>query len=79
MDCKAIEQRLRQQFPDARIDVSSGDNVHFTAKVVDAGFEGLSRIQRHRLIHNAIGEAMGREIHALSMQLLTPDQAEGSA
>ena len=74
MDSNRIEQLLRQHFPTAKIQVSSDDNVHFSAKVVDAGFEGLSRIARHRLIHDAIGPAMGREIHALSLNLLTPEQ-----
>lgn len=74
MDSNRIEQLLRQHFPTAEIRVSSDDNVHFSAKVVDAGFEGLSRIARHRLIHDAIGPAMGREIHALSLNLLTPEQ-----
>ncbi len=74
MDSNAIQQRLIEHFPNARIIVSSEDNVHFSAKVVDAGFEGLSRVARHRLIHDAIGAAVGREIHALSLQLLTPEQ-----
>ena len=75
MDSEQIEQLLRQHFPQAEILVSSEDNVHFNAKVIDAGFDGLSRLARHRLIHDAIGPAMGREIHALSLNLLTPEQA----
>ncbi|MEM7054848.1 MAG: BolA/IbaG family iron-sulfur metabolism protein [Pseudomonadota bacterium] len=75
MNSDRIEQLLRQHFPQAEIVVSSEDNVHFNAKVIDAGFDGLSRIARHRLIHDAIGPAMGREIHALSLNLLTPEQA----
>ncbi|MDT8409469.1 MAG: BolA/IbaG family iron-sulfur metabolism protein [Wenzhouxiangellaceae bacterium] len=77
MDSERIEQLLRESFPDAEITVSSDDNVHFSAKVVDAGFDGLNRVARHRRIHAAIGPALGREIHALTMDLSTPAEAAG--
>mgnify|MGYP002035197824 CR=1 FL=1 len=72
MDSERIEQQLRAAFPQAEISVSSDDNVHFTAKVVDAGFDGLNRVARHRRVHDAIGPALGREIHALTLSLRTP-------
>jgi len=74
MDSERIERLLRAAFPEARVSVSSDDNVHFTAKVVDAGFEGISRVARHRRAHEAIGSALGREIHALTFSLKTPDE-----
>ncbi len=72
MNSEQIEKLLREAFPDADVSVSSDDNVHFSAKVVDAGFDGQSRVQRHRRVHDAIGPELGREIHALSLQLKTP-------
>lgn len=74
MDSERIEQQLRTAFPQAEISVSSDDNVHFTAKVVDAGFDGLNRVARHRLVHDAIGPALGREIHALTLALRTAEE-----
>lgn len=61
--------------PSARVSVASDDNVHYTARVVSEEFSGRSRLQRHRLVHAAIGPAMGREIHALSLVLKAPDEA----
>ncbi len=61
--------------PSARVSVASDDNVHYTARVVSEEFSGRSRLQRHRLVHDAIGPAMGREIHALSLVLKAPDEA----
>lgn len=61
--------------PSARVSVASDDNVHYTARVVSEEFAGRSRLQRHRLVHDAIGPAMGREIHALSLVLKAPDEA----
>jgi len=74
MDSERIKALLNAAFPDARVSVSSEDNVHFSAKVVDAGFDGLSRVARHRKAHAAIGPALGREIHALTISLKTPDE-----
>ena len=51
-----------------------GDGQHFQALVVSAEFTGRSRIQRHQLVYAALGERMREEIHALSMQTLTPDE-----
>lgn len=48
---------------------------HFRVRVVSETFEGLSLIQRHRAIYAALGELMQTEIHALSIQALTPAEA----
>jgi BolA protein len=40
---------------------------HFRVFVVAQGFEGLSQIQRHRLIYQAMGDLMNSDIHALSI------------
>jgi acid stress-induced BolA-like protein IbaG/YrbA len=79
MDSERIEQQLRASFPHADIAVSSDDNVHFTAKVVDAGFDGLSRVARHRRVHQAIGPELGYEIHAMTLTLRTPDEERAAA
>ena len=47
---------------------------HFRALVVSPRFEGCGRIERQRLVHAALAEAMGREIHALSFRTLTPEE-----
>ena len=51
-----------------------GDGQHFQAVVVSAAFEGKSRVQRHQLVYQALGDRMREEIHALSMQTLTPEE-----
>jgi len=52
-----------------------GDGQHFQAMIVSPAFEGKSRVQRHQLVYKALGERMREEIHALSMQTLTPEEA----
>jgi acid stress-induced BolA-like protein IbaG/YrbA len=51
-----------------------GDGQHFQAVVVSAAFAGKSRVQRHQLVYKALGDRMREEIHALSMQTLTPEE-----
>ena len=51
-----------------------GDGQHFQALVVSSAFAGKSRVQRHQLVYAALGDRMREEIHALSMQTLTPDE-----
>jgi acid stress-induced BolA-like protein IbaG/YrbA len=51
-----------------------GDGQHFEALIVSGSFEGKSRVQRHQLVYAALGARMRAEIHALSMQTLSPKE-----
>ena len=53
-----------------------GDGQHFQAVIVSSAFTGKSRVQRHQLVYKALGDRMREEIHALSMQTLTPEEAK---
>lgn len=48
---------------------------HYRLRVISARFSGESRIARHRLVYDALADLMQREIHALAMILLAPDEA----
>jgi BolA protein len=47
---------------------------HFRAVVVSERFAGKPPVERQRLVYAALAEEMGSDIHALSMQTLTPEQ-----
>lgn len=47
---------------------------HFRVMIVSAAFEGKSRLARHRLIYQALGDLMQTDIHALSIQAYTPGE-----
>ncbi len=55
--------------------VESDDDVHFAARIVSSAFDGKRPLARHQLVYRTLGERMGREIHALSIEALTPDEA----
>lgn len=79
MDRTDLQQLLEQAFPDAQIEVRSEDGVHFAARLVDASFADRPRVARHQAVYAALGTRMGGEIHALSLQTLTPEEAGARA
>jgi len=70
-----IHQLIATGMPDALIEVTGPDNVHFEARVVCASFIGKLPLARHRLVYACLGSKMGQEIHALSLKTLTPAEA----
>lgn len=74
MTPQSVGDLIRAGLPGAEVHVESDDNVHFAARVVAAQFAGLRPIARHQLVYKALGERMGREIHALSIEALTPEE-----
>jgi stress-induced morphogen len=45
--------------------------------VIAPQFEGARTLARHQLVYRALGTAVGREIHALSLDTPTPDEWAG--
>jgi len=43
---------------------------HFRIKIVSKAFTGLSRIERHRLVHTILDDLLINHIHALALTLL---------
>ncbi|XP_003800466.1 bolA-like protein 1 [Otolemur garnettii] len=54
--------------------VPAGSETHFRVAVVSSRFEGLSPLQRHRLVHAALSEELAGPVHALAIQARTPAQ-----
>jgi acid stress-induced BolA-like protein IbaG/YrbA len=74
MTPQQVADLIRAGLPGADIQVESPDNTHFAARIVAREFTGLRSIARHQLIYRALGEPMGREIHALSIDALSPEE-----
>jgi BolA family transcriptional regulator, general stress-responsive regulator len=41
---------------------------HFEVLIVSAAFEGLSILEQHRLVNEALRDLLGKEIHALAIR-----------
>lgn len=72
VDPESIERSIAAALPCEHLEVR-GDGQHFEAIIVSDRFEGLSKIKQHQLVYAAMGDRMREEVHALSMQTLTPD------
>jgi len=70
-----LQDRIRQTLPDADINVHDPDGSHLSATVTSAQFAGLSRIQQHRLVYQALGGMFEDELHALQITTRTPQQS----
>lgn len=78
MDKSEIHSRICEGLPGAEVGVQGDDGAHFQVRVVFAGFSGKRTLERHKMVYETLGEAVGREIHALSLRTLTPDEASSS-
>lgn len=47
---------------------------HFQMLIVSPRFTGKHTMERHRMVYDALGSLMQREIHALSITAKTPDE-----
>jgi len=61
----------------AEVEVScySGDD-HFEMRVVSSAFAGKSRVLRHKMVYEALGDNMRAAIHALALKTVTPEEIE---
>jgi stress-induced morphogen len=69
-----LQERIAAALPGAQVTVDdlTGGGDHFRAEIVSDRFEGLSRIQQHKLVYDVFGEEIGAAIHALSIKTSTP-------
>jgi acid stress-induced BolA-like protein IbaG/YrbA len=69
-----VAEMIRAGLPGATVQVESDDNTHFAARIVATQFAGLRPIARHQVVYKTLGLLVGREIHALSIEALTPEE-----
>jgi len=75
MNPEEVARLIRAGLPGADVQVVSDDNTHFAARIVASEFAGKRSLARHQLVYRALGALMGREIHALSIEALTPEES----
>jgi len=81
-----IERRLREELAAVRVEIvdesaqhagheGSKQGGHFAVTVVSSRFDGLSALQRHRLVYAALERMLKTDVHALSIRALTPTES----
>ncbi|WP_306119548.1 MULTISPECIES: BolA family protein [unclassified Roseitalea] len=48
---------------------------HFRVRIVSARFDGLSRIERHRAVNEALAAELAEGVHALAVEPAAPGEA----
>jgi BolA protein len=51
-----------------------GGGGHYHVIIVAEAFSGKPMLERHRMVYEAVDEAIGNEIHALSIKAYTPQE-----
>lgn len=76
MKAEDIAAKIRASIPDAVVELKdlTGTSDHWQATIVSAVFAGKSLIQRHRIVMAALSEEMKGPIHALTLDVKTPDE-----
>jgi len=74
MNANDVQSLISAGLPGAQVLVQTDDNTHFASRIVAEQFVGKRMIQRHQLVYAALGSKMGNEIHALSIEALTPEE-----
>jgi stress-induced morphogen len=77
MKPEAIIARIRETLPDAEVELRdlTGTEDHWHATVISKAFTGKSLIARHRLVMGSLAAEMKGPIHALTLDVKTPDEA----
>jgi len=72
MDITAL---LKMKFPDAEITLG-GEDCASKLVIVSSEFEGLSRLNRHKLVLGVLTKQFqSGELHALSLSIKTPSES----
>jgi stress-induced morphogen len=78
MKAEAIAAKIKTALPDAQIELKdlTGTEDHWQATIVSTAFAGQSLMQRHRLVMAVLAEEMKGPIHALTLDVRTPDETK---
>ena len=47
---------------------------HFSLLIVSTSFEGQNRVNRQRLVYEALDDLLKNRVHALALKTMTPDE-----
>ncbi len=67
-----LETMIIQAFPEAKVEIIdlAGDDNHYSLIITSNRFSGISRIDQHKMVYEALDGKMGNELHALTIKTL---------
>lgn len=75
MNPREIARLIEANLAGARAEVRTDGQGHYEAVVIAVQFAGLRTLARHQLVYGTLGSLVGREIHALQLKTLTPEES----
>jgi stress-induced morphogen len=77
MTADQIVAKIRASLPDATVEMQdlTGTSDHWKATIVSAAFTGKSLLERHRLVMAALVDEMKGPIHALTLDVRSPEES----
>ena len=72
----AIIAKIRESLPDAVVELQdlTGTEDHWKASIVSAKLAGQTMLERHRMVMAALADEMKGPIHALTLDVKTPEE-----
>jgi len=84
----AIQSKLNEAFSPTRMNITDESHLHaghvgarpegethFRIDIVSPAFGGISRVERQRMIYRVLAEELSDRVHALALQVRTPQEA----
>tara|TARA_Y100001970_G_C13803346_1_gene636200 strand:+ start:29 stop:274 length:246 start_codon:yes stop_codon:yes gene_type:complete len=73
---KKIKDILEKKIKDSKVFIRdmNGNQDHFSVIVISSEFEGVSMINQHKKVYDALENMVTKEIHALQIKTLTWEQ-----
>ena len=73
-----IKKILTKKIKDSKIFIQdmTGNDDHFNVIIISEKFQGLSLIERHKIIYNILEPMITKEIHALQLKTITREEWE---
>tara|TARA_Y100001970_G_scaffold289631_1_gene420642 strand:- start:3519 stop:3761 length:243 start_codon:yes stop_codon:yes gene_type:complete len=77
MDTNLIKEMIKKTISNAKVEVydTTGTSDHFKVVVLSDIFEGMSLINRHKLIYKSLDQYITKEIHALQIIAQTNNES----
>jgi stress-induced morphogen len=78
MNSDEVAELIESELPEAEATVTTprdpDDDKHYAVDVVSPAFGGKSLVEQHQLVHDALGEHLTRDIHAIELTTTTPEE-----
>ena len=83
----SIQSKLNEAFSPTRLSITDESHLHaghvgaraegethFRVDIVSSAFVGIARVERQRMIYRVLAEEISGRVHALALQVRTPQE-----